>query len=405
MKTFGPVSEGRENHFNLLRMLAASGVLVSHAWPLTKGRGTDEPLEMLLGHSLGGICVYIFFAISGFYIIRSYDHRCNWRAFLEARLRRLFPALAVVLVLNAGLGMLLTTAAPSDYLPSALRYVLRGLSLEFLVYDLTGVFEDNSYCSAVNGSLWTLKHEFFCYMVVFFAGLAGAFRVPWRAKALVVGLIVLCTAIQSAASLDLLPEGNSGTRARLGLPFALGGALYLWRDRVPMSWLALALLVVMAFLGHGTALLQMVLSYATPLLGFATFPPLLAFWGVVALGSHIALAILGTLVCAVLSWHIVEKPAMAGRRLLRRPHRLVSKTYASRVKEPTMKALLFGADGWLGLEILRRAEDVQIEARGLDEADFTDPDVCAAWVTATDANVVINVSAYTAVDKAEEVQV
>lgn len=67
-----------------------------------------------------------------------------------------------------------------------------------------------------------------------------------------------------------------------------------------------------------------------------------------------------------------------------------------------MKALLFGTDGQLGLEILRRAGAVEIEARGLDEADFTDPAACVAWVEKTDADVVINASAYTAVDKAEE---
>jgi dTDP-4-dehydrorhamnose reductase len=67
-----------------------------------------------------------------------------------------------------------------------------------------------------------------------------------------------------------------------------------------------------------------------------------------------------------------------------------------------MKALLFGTDGQLGLEILRRAGEVEIEARGLDQADFTDPDACVAWVRASDADVVINASAYTAVDKAEE---
>ncbi|OXS18998.1 NAD(P)-dependent oxidoreductase, partial [Pseudomonas fluorescens] len=40
--------------------------------------------------------------------------------------------------------------------------------------------------------------------------------------------------------------------------------------------------------------------------------------------------------------------------------------------------------------------------RGLDEANFEDPDTCAAFVTATDADAVINAVAYTAVDKAEE---
>ncbi|MEO0712231.1 MAG: dTDP-4-dehydrorhamnose reductase [Pseudomonadota bacterium] len=71
-----------------------------------------------------------------------------------------------------------------------------------------------------------------------------------------------------------------------------------------------------------------------------------------------------------------------------------------------MKALLFGTDGQLGLEILRRSKigagGMEIEARGMDEADFTDPAACVTWVEKTDADVVINASAYTAVDKAEE---
>lgn len=68
-----------------------------------------------------------------------------------------------------------------------------------------------------------------------------------------------------------------------------------------------------------------------------------------------------------------------------------------------MKVLLFGEIGQLGQEIIRRAgDDVTLEVRGLDEADFTDPAGCAAWVEKTDADVVINAAAYTAVDKAEE---
>lgn len=69
-----------------------------------------------------------------------------------------------------------------------------------------------------------------------------------------------------------------------------------------------------------------------------------------------------------------------------------------------MKVLLFGTDGQLGLELQRRRGAIEIEARGLDVADFTDPEACVACVEATDADVVINASAYTAVDKAEEME-
>ena len=67
-----------------------------------------------------------------------------------------------------------------------------------------------------------------------------------------------------------------------------------------------------------------------------------------------------------------------------------------------MKILVFGEIGQLGQELQRRAGDVELEVRGLDEANFEDPDACAAFVTATDADAVINAVAYTAVDKAEE---
>lgn len=66
------------------------------------------------------------------------------------------------------------------------------------------------------------------------------------------------------------------------------------------------------------------------------------------------------------------------------------------------KILVFGEIGQVGQELQRRAGDVVLEVRGLEEADFTDPDSCVAFVTETDADAVINAVAYTAVDKAEE---
>ena len=67
-----------------------------------------------------------------------------------------------------------------------------------------------------------------------------------------------------------------------------------------------------------------------------------------------------------------------------------------------MKILVFGEIGRVGQELQRRAGDVVLEVRGLEEADFTNPESCVAFVEATDADAVINAVAYTAVDKAEE---
>lgn len=66
-----------------------------------------------------------------------------------------------------------------------------------------------------------------------------------------------------------------------------------------------------------------------------------------------------------------------------------------------MKALIFGKNGQLAQELQRRSGAWQLDVRGSDEANFEAPEFCAALVTATDADVVINAAAYTAVDRAE----
>ena len=67
-----------------------------------------------------------------------------------------------------------------------------------------------------------------------------------------------------------------------------------------------------------------------------------------------------------------------------------------------MRILVFGTTGQLARELLRRApEGVTVQAVGRDVADLTDPAACAAVVAATDADLILNVAAYTAVDQAE----
>lgn len=67
-----------------------------------------------------------------------------------------------------------------------------------------------------------------------------------------------------------------------------------------------------------------------------------------------------------------------------------------------MKALVFGTTGQLGIELARTApRGTLLLAFGREAADLTHPETCAALVAATDADVVINAAAYTAVDAAE----
>lgn len=346
-------SGGHDNHFNLLRMVAATGVLVSHSWPLTLGPDTTEPLQALLGYKLGTLCVFVFFAISGFYITRSYDRRRSWAPFLEARLLRLFPSLAVMLALTVVVAALWLTVAPAAvYWPSALRYFVNNVLLAWTQYEIAGVFVSHPYPEVINGSLWSLWYEFVCYMTVLAFGLAGVFARPARARWIVLGMVVLCLFLQiwhEIAPDRGWPYGDA-TYAFVGLPFAYGAALYLWRQQVPLSPVVLVALAGLAWLAQGTLawlpLLQLALSYGVLLIGFAPAPRLLVYnrlgdysYGMyiyafpiqqlsaplVAGGSPwvmVALALPLTLGCAVLSWHLVEAP---GQRLRGRVTSLVAR--------------------------------------------------------------------------------
>ena len=63
-----------------------------------------------------------------------------------------------------------------------------------------------------------------------------------------------------------------------------------------------------------------------------------------------------------------------------------------------MRILVFGETGQIARELARRAP---VTALGRDAADLSHPEACAAAILASDADVVINAAAYTAVDRAE----
>lgn len=71
----------------------------------------------------------------------------------------------------------------------------------------------------------------------------------------------------------------------------------------------------------------------------------------------------------------------------------------SRKEALRMKFLVFGKSGQVATELQRQAHVV---ALGREDADLSNPEACAAVIAASDADVVINAAAYTAVDKAED---
>lgn len=334
MKTIDVYSARRDNNFNLMRMLAAIGVLISHAYPISFGKDAVQPLQDLLGGiSLGHVSVYLFFAISGFFITKSFVQSASLRRFLIARALRLFPALIVVLgatVLFAG--TFLTSAEPATFWYEAPGYIWRNTTLYPMDYDLPGVFEDTPWPETINGSLWTLFYEVICYIGVFLGGALGLLTRPWMYLAaflVAVGLYVTAPWLPLSHGVRPLID--------LGLPFVIGSAFYVWRRILPLSPVVALTLAAIAILAQGTTAFQpafvLALSYGVFVIGYWPYPILMHYnrIGDYSYGTYIyafpiqqilvwsgiedpliniAVALPLTLACAVASWMLVEGPAL-----------------------------------------------------------------------------------------------
>ena len=87
------VIDSKNNNFNLIRMIAATAVIISHSYALALGDRDAEPIKNIIGISLGEIAVNIFFITSGLLVCRSICFRSNLKSFIVARVLRIYPAL------------------------------------------------------------------------------------------------------------------------------------------------------------------------------------------------------------------------------------------------------------------------------------------------------------------------
>ncbi|MGB5806856.1 acyltransferase family protein [Castellaniella sp.] len=152
----------RENNFDAIRLLAAATVIFGHAHPLTL-----TPDSSLLGNSVQALAVKIFFVISGYLICTSWSLDSSPVRYLKKRALRIFPALFVICVLTVFVAGPLTTSLPiAQYFSYHHTFGYFRNVLLYPIYDLPGVFANNAYPIAVNGSLWSLPIEFAMYLAL-----------------------------------------------------------------------------------------------------------------------------------------------------------------------------------------------------------------------------------------------
>jgi peptidoglycan/LPS O-acetylase OafA/YrhL len=151
------------NNFDLLRLLFASVVCVVHFIDLS---GISE-FNVVTYFLSSEVSVKAFFVISGFLIFLSYERSSSLNSYFEKRIRRIYPAYAVVVLICSFALFSVSTCSASDYFGFEwVKYLVANIIfLNFLQPTLPGVFEGN-ILKAVNGALWTLKIEVLFYFAV-----------------------------------------------------------------------------------------------------------------------------------------------------------------------------------------------------------------------------------------------
>jgi peptidoglycan/LPS O-acetylase OafA/YrhL len=346
---------GHRNSFGLLRLILATAVIFSHAFPLG-GWGEDPLLHYSKNQqNIGGVAVLGFFAISGYLIAKS-GMSADGLQFLWRRVLRIFPAFYVVLIVGAFVVAPVAWVMAGHTIGSffgfgsngPFAYLLHNADLQMRQYGVYDVFATTTPYGAsagpvLNGSLWTLTYEFGAYLIIFVLVVTGILK---RAPFMILVLTAFYFVVQIA---EVIAPGMGGHIAptlfddyRVSLPliFLFGSCLAVYSRRIPLDarLAGLAAVVAIVTLSQGgltilgypaiayfTIWLAAVLparlhwigarndySYGIYVYGFLVQQLTASFgwyrWGYVPWTLVVLVITVG---CAWLSWHGVEKRALA----------------------------------------------------------------------------------------------
>ncbi|GHE89441.1 acyltransferase family protein [Thalassotalea profundi] len=340
---------GRDNNFNLIRIIAAVLVLVSHCYPLFYGSSDYEPLKRLVGISIGSVAVDLFFISSGFLIANSFFYQKNLINFIKARILRIYPGLIVSLIITVFfLGLVFTKLTTTAYLTDfqTYKFLFKNMFL-FLGEEATlpGVFEGLPWANTVNGSLWTLPFEVRAYALLVLVGiLLGFCEQKWKTLSfkkvyLLIPIVGLGVYFLNYFHPILPISYFSAEYARLLSMFFIGVAFYRYREKIILSkklFLILsASLIVSAldshlfFVVYNCTLAYLVFflayipkgfirkfnkygdySYGIYIYAFPVQQALLVLYPKMSLFEFFLTSLGSTFVFAYFSWQLIEKKAL-----------------------------------------------------------------------------------------------
>ena len=345
----------RHNNFDAIRLAMALLVVWSHSFALWLGSEGSEPVSLLMAgtYNSGNLAVLAFFTISGFLITLSWLRSESWHDYLWRRIARIHPGYLVAITLSS---LVVVPAFSSRAFSVLSAGEMEGLASNLLLRNY--IVSSNAFGGGpVDGSLWSIPYEFWCYLGVMALGLTTLIR--WRPVFPTVTAAVI--AVRFWLDMTGRRPGGGIIQTIIGFPyfwfnvlppFFLGGAVYLYREKLPRSRL-LMILLILGTIGAAhlplseplrTALTRVLLpptltyltlyfafspvlrapeaarygdfSYGTYLYAFPIQQMLVVLLkGRVSFAAFVVLSLIASLAAGVASWHLVEKwflPRMHG---------------------------------------------------------------------------------------------
>lgn len=329
----------RVNNFNIIRFFAAFMVIYGHMSAVMGAAAFP-----VLSQSVSTIAVKIFFTVSGYLITKSYLSDSHFGRYMIRRSFRIFPALiALVLLTVFVIGPLITNLSPSEYFSHASTWAYFKNLVLHPVYTLPGAFSGGPYPNVVNGSLWTLPAEFLMYLllpvfVILFKKLGS---IKWGMAAMaVITLTVSVLYIDCFREVRLVIWGTNLPDMLPLIPYFFIGSFFSFPEmkKYLNLQLSLALLILASFVRAGESTHEVIVALVLPyfILSLAlTEKPIFSKWfaksdfsyGLYLYGfvvqqivyrllaptelGVLTVALISfavTLVIAIPSWYLVEKP-------------------------------------------------------------------------------------------------
>lgn len=330
-------SSGHSTGWDYLRIILAVGVILDHGMPISYGErgGWAIPFPLL---NFSQALLPMFFALSGFLVTASLL-RVPILNFIGLRVLRIFPALVVEVVISALIfGPLLTTLPLGEYFSDPTFHAYFNNVYGNIHYYLPGVFADNPFSGAVNGSLWTVPFELECYIVIIAFGL---FRFVKNWPLMLAGVLIASGTLYYARhGTDLFGRVDG---RMLVLYFAAGVTVFSMRTIIPLRtdlFTICGIFSLYALLDKNMIYLTpLPIAYCTAWIGLRDIPKLpIIFSGDYSYGIYLygfvvqqavvhffpwgwlansVISIVVVSFFAALSWHCIEKPTLRLKKYLK----------------------------------------------------------------------------------------